>query len=63
MKKILKVLALLVGLLAFTACESEGPAEKAGEKIDETMEKAAEQVEEAGDEVEKAADDLKEKTE
>jgi predicted small lipoprotein YifL len=60
MKRLLKAMVLFLGLLAFAACESEGPAEKAGKKIDETMENATEQVEDAGDKVEKAADDLKE---
>jgi len=63
MNSSLKAMVLFLGLLAFMACESEGPAEKAGKKIDESMEKASEQVEKAGNKVEKAAEDLKEKTE
>ncbi|MGD2118004.1 MAG: hypothetical protein PVG66_06580 [Chromatiales bacterium] len=39
---------LMTGLMA---CEQQGPAEKAGEKIDETIEKAGEQLEQAGDEI------------
>ena len=64
---------LVIGLtvtflgIAVAACEKEGPAEKAGEKIDQTMEDAKDKasemgdkvkdaVEEAGDKVEKATD-------
>ena len=54
-------------LLTLAGCEREGPAEKAGEKIDnavstmqekaaDTSDKAQEQLEEAGDKVEEATD-------
>ncbi|MCA1771082.1 MAG: hypothetical protein LC677_00010 [Halomonas sp.] len=50
------LLALLAGGLA--ACEDEqGPAEEAGENVDETMEEAGEEMEEAGDEMEEAAEE------
>lgn len=55
------VLILLVA--TFVACEQEGPAEKAGEKIDEAAEEAAEKVEEAGDALEETADEVEEKAE
>jgi hypothetical protein len=49
-------------MLGLSACEKKGPAEKAGEKVDqavesvkETGEKAADKVEEAGDKVQEAA--------
>lgn len=47
-----------VGMLAFVlgACEQQGPAEQAGEKIDET-------AEETGEAMDKAADKTKEATE
>lgn len=32
-------------------CEQEGPAEKAGEKIDEAVEKTGDTLEEAGEEI------------
>jgi hypothetical protein len=32
-----------------TACEEEGPMERAGEQIDETAEKVGEKAEEAGE--------------
>lgn len=38
-------------LLALIGCEQEGPAERAGEKIDEAVESAGERLEEAGDKV------------
>ncbi len=54
-------------LLTLAGCEKEGPAEQAGEKIDEavdtmqekaadTSDKAKKQLEEAGDKVEEATD-------
>lgn len=43
-------LAFLIGL---AGCEQDGPAENAGEKIDEA-------VEETGDEMEEAADEMEE---
>jgi hypothetical protein len=49
-------LALLLGT-GIVACEdSEGPAEKAGEKIDETMEEAGDKMEDAADTVEDKTD-------
>ena len=41
--------------LILAACD-EGPAENAGEAIDETAEEAGEAAEEAGEEAEEAAD-------
>lgn len=38
-------------IVSFTACKKEGPAERAGKKIDETVEKAGDKIEEAGDKV------------
>lgn len=45
--------ALLAGamLVTLSACEQQGPAETAGEKIDNTVEKAGEQMEKAGDSI------------
>lgn len=42
---------LLVGayVLVFSGCEREGPAERAGEKIDEAGKKAGEALEETGE--------------
>jgi len=49
------LLALSVGVLA--GCEDQGPAEEAGENIDETMEEAGDEMEEAAEEVEDEVDD------
>jgi hypothetical protein len=49
-------------MLEFSACESEGPAERAGEKVDEAMESAGKAfdnkgpAERAGEEVDKAVE-------
>ena len=59
MTLIRKVLLLVCGLMlvfSLASCEKKGPAEKAGEKVDNAIEKA-------GDKVEKAGDKIKEKTE
>ena len=55
MKKRLLLLLWSVSL-GFVACENEGPAERAGEKIDEAVEEAGDQVEKAADKVEEATD-------
>ena len=65
LKKLLTIMILTLSIFAFTACESKGPAEKAGEEIDQAVEKTAdkakevteagkEKVEEAGEEVKKS---------
>ena len=51
---ILLIVFYLAGGLA--ACEKEGPAEKAGKKIDQTMEKMGDQIEDAGDKVKEATE-------
>ena len=63
-----KLFILLLSVLfafAIVACEKEGPAEKAGEKIDESIEKVEEKVDESVDKVkdkaEEVADDVEEK--
>ena len=44
------IAGLLIGGIA--GCEQEGPAEQAGEEIDETVEEAGEGREDAGDDLE-----------
>lgn len=64
--KITKVLSVLVILmLAFTlaACEQEGPAEQAGEEVDEAVEEAGDTMEETGDAIEDKADEMEEEAE
>lgn len=46
-------IAMVTGVLlvALSACEQPGPAEKAGEKLDNAVEKTGEQLEDAGDSI------------
>jgi hyperosmotically inducible protein len=48
-KLVLPALAGILLLAGLTACEREGPMERAGEKVDETVEKAGDKVERATD--------------
>jgi hypothetical protein len=59
------LLALCSGLLVFSfmACQKEGPAEKAGEKVDKAMEQAEEKMEQTGEKMEKAVEETGEKME
>lgn len=60
-------LALLLGLgtLGLVACDNEGPAERAGEKLDNAAERVGDAInpkgpaEKAGEAVDNAADSLK----
>ena len=60
-KKMLIIVFLIPFVFGFIGCESKGPAEKAGEKIDETVEKAGDKAEEAAEAVKDKAEDVKEK--
>jgi hypothetical protein len=53
----LMMIVLMVGLYG---CTKEGPVEKAGKKIDQTIEKAGEQIEKAGKKVRNTVEDAKE---
>jgi len=55
-KTITTVSIAAVFLVLLAGCEQDGPAEQAGERLDEA-------VESAGEEVEDAADELRESTE
>ncbi|HAA44011.1 MAG: hypothetical protein XD36_2930 [Halomonas sp. 54_146] len=50
-------IALLMALMAggLIACDNQGPAEEAGESIDESLEDAGEGMEELGEDIEDAA--------
>lgn len=51
------LLAFIIGSLGMvSACEDKGPAEKAGEQIDEAVEESGDAIEEAADEAEEATD-------
>lgn len=52
---------LLAAPLALTACDNKGPAERAGEKIDDAAEKAGEKLEDAREKAGDAVDDLRAK--
>ena len=51
----MKTLVTLFALLALTACTQEGPAEKAGRKIDNAADKAGRSIEKAGENIQDAA--------
>ena len=48
------VLAAIAVSMTFAACEKEGPAERAGKKIDNAVAKAGDKIENAGDKVKDA---------
>ncbi|MBI3187120.1 MAG: antitoxin [Gammaproteobacteria bacterium] len=52
--------ALVMGLLLVTlfGCE-KGPAERAGENVDEAIDKAGDQIEKSGDDIQDAVSDDK----
>ncbi len=56
MKKILLLIGSFLLVFSFAACEKEGPAEKAGKKVDESVEKTKEKMEEAGEKMEETAE-------
>lgn len=64
MKNALLALMVALGGVSMTACgSSDGPAERAGEEIDEAIEDAEGTVEEAADNIEEAADEAAEEAE
>lgn len=52
---------LLAAPLALTACDKKGPAERAGEKIDDAAEKTGDKLEDARDKAGEAVKDLRDK--
>lgn len=60
------IVFLMSSILGLAACKQEGPAEKAGEKVDKTVEQAEKKIdqatEQAGKKIEKAGDALSEKS-
>ena len=44
LKKAMLVVAISIFVLGISGCKEKGPAEKAGEKLDQTMEKAADKA-------------------
>lgn len=56
------VAALVIGVLYLTlpGCQKqEGPAERAGKQVDQTVEKVGQQIEKAGENIQDAAKDAK----
>jgi hypothetical protein len=59
-KHIFAALAMSTFVFALSGCEKPaGPAERAGEKIDNAAQKAGQQVEKAGEKIQDAAKDAK----
>jgi hypothetical protein len=56
LNKFICVIFLLAFLGVGYGCEKEGPAEKAGKKIDQALEQAGDSIEDAGDKMEDAVD-------
>ncbi|MGD1983596.1 MAG: hypothetical protein PVF93_06775 [Chromatiaceae bacterium] len=54
-RNIQSVLLIALFSAGLIGCEQEGPAEKAGAKVDEAMETAGEKLEEAGEAIEEKA--------
>jgi hypothetical protein len=59
-ESLVAVLAMSALLVALSGCDSqEGPAEQAGEKIDNAAEQTGEKIEQAGDAIQDAVQDDK----
>ncbi len=54
------VLLLAVLSLSFVGCEQKGPAERAGENIDEAVEELRDSGKDLGNKIEDACEDIKE---
>lgn len=55
--------AALLSLLALSACEQKGPAERAGERIDNAVENAGDKIEDATDDAGKTLEQAGDKIE
>lgn len=54
-KKILVTLCAGFIMIWLVGCQPEGPAERAGKKVDETVEKAGEETEKAGEKIQEGS--------
>ncbi|MBA3695282.1 MAG: hypothetical protein H0W85_00575 [Methylotenera sp.] len=65
-KKLLSATYVALMVIGLAACDKQGPAERAGEKLDNATERAGEKMdnaaEKAGDKMEAAGDKIKDKT-
>lgn len=61
MRKIMNVLLMVMALgvsgLAVSGCDNDGPAEEAGENIDQAIDDAGDSMDEAGEEMQDEYDD------
>jgi hypothetical protein len=57
MKKLAVALLMAMMMGGLAACDNQGPAEEAGENIDESMEDAGESLEEMGENIEESAEE------
>ncbi len=66
LKNIIFCFFICVIIVSFTACTKEGPAERAGKKVDETVDKTGDKIKEStekvGDKIEKTGEKVKEST-
>ena len=58
LKRLLTIMILILSISAFTACESKGPVEKAGEKIDEAVQKTTDKAKEVTEAVKENAEEV-----
>jgi len=63
MRSSLLVPVFAVLALVAAGCEKEGPAERAGEQIDEAMDEVKEAADDAGDHLQEAGQEVKEAAE
>ncbi len=54
-KTLMLMFCFAASLFVLTGCEQEGPAERAGENVDESVERAGESIERAGENVQDSA--------
>jgi predicted small lipoprotein YifL len=58
-QSVIATVMMIIMVVGLSGCTKEGPAEKAGKKIDKEIEKAGEQIEKAGEKVQDAVKDAK----
>lgn len=61
--RLLMVLCVGMALSVFIACKKEGPAERAGKKIDKAIEETRKSMEEASEDVQKKYEEMRESEE
>lgn len=65
-KKLLSAIWVALMVMGLAACDKKGPAERAGERIDNATERAGDKIEDAGDKaaekMDHAADKIEDKT-